>query len=346
MIALNAMHRKEIESRSSGDECEIESGVTNMKKRLFYILGLGMILAMMGAAAAWAQNPRPGRPGSINYVEGRASIGAQTLGATSPGSVELEKDQTLSAEDGKVEILLTPGVFLRVADHSSVKMISPGLANTEVEIVSGRAIIEVLDIHKENNIRIDLNDSNTKLVNKGLYEFNAGENEIRVFKGKAEVNAGDQKVTLGSERQVALNKGGKLKAQNFDTRKSEDDFFRWCGLRAGYLSEASVEEARLYIGYGPGWYGPGWYGAGWYWVPNFMLYTYIPADGIFYSPFGWGFYSPIVVYRSPFFFFGYYGHGPHRFEDFHYPYGHGFEPRGGFHGGGFHGPAGLGSRSR
>ena len=64
----------------------------------------------------------------------------------------------------------------------------------------------------------------------------------------------------------------------------------------------AVDEARVYIGPGPGWYGPGWYGAGWYWDPWFGVWTFLPADGIFYSPFGWGFYSPIFVYRSPFYF--------------------------------------------
>lgn len=43
------------------------------------------------------------------------------------------------------------------------------------------------------------------------------------------------------------------------------------------------------------------------------------------------------LYRSPFFCYGFYGHGPHPFGELHYPYGHGFEPPGGFHGGGFHG---------
>ncbi len=308
-----------------------------MVRRSFFMLTLGFVLAMMGTTPTRAQNPHAARPGSINYVEGKASIGTQALGANSPGSVELERNQTLATEDGKVEILLTPGVFLRVAENSSVKMVSPDLANTEVEIVGGRAIVEVLDIHKENNIRIDLNDTNTKLLNKGLYGFDAGQNQVRVFKGKAEVTAGDQKIALSGEHELTLNTGGKLKAQGFDTRKYEDDFFRWCGLRSGYLSEASVDGARAYLGPGPGWYGPSWVGPGWYWVPNFFVYTFVPSDGIYYSPFGWGFYSPIIVYRSPFFFYGYYGHGPHHFEDFHYPFGHGFEPRGGFHGGGFHG---------
>jgi len=230
-----------------------------MVKRSYFILTLGFVLAIMGTTSARAQNAHAARPGSINYVEGKASIGTQALGSNSPGFVELEKNQTLTTEDGKVEILLTPGIFLRVAGNSSVKMVSPDLANTEVEIVGGRAIVEILDIHKENNIRIDLNDTNTKLLNKGLYGFDAGENQIRVFKGKAEVNAKDQKITLSGEHELTLNTGGKLKAQGFDTRKYEDDFFRWCALRSGYLSEAGVDEARLYIGYGPTWYGPGWW---------------------------------------------------------------------------------------
>jgi hypothetical protein len=163
-----------------------------------------------------------------------------------------------------------------------------------------------------------------------------------VYKGKAQVNVGSQNVTLGGERELTLNQGGKLKGQEFDTRKSEDDFFRWCALRSGYLSEASVDQARVEIGNGPGWYGPSWYGPGWYWDPYFVSYTYLPGDGIFYSPFGWGFYSPLYVYRSPYFFNGFYGRGIHRFGEYHYPYGHGFEPRGGFHGGGFHGAIGGG----
>ena len=302
-------------------------------------------MAFIAACCVGALSPTPAGaqgqhlavPGSINYVEGEAAIGAQVLSSDSAGSVTLEKGQNLTTKTGKVEILLTPGVFLRVADNSSVKMVSPDLADTEVMLEKGRASVEVLDIHKENNIRINESDASTKLLDKGLYGFDADHDQVRVFKGKADVYVGSHKVTLKSEHELTLNTTGKLKAQNFDTRQYEDDFFRWCALRSGYLSEASVDAARTYIGPGPGWYGPGWYGTGWYWDPWFGGWTFIPAEGIFYSPFGWGFYSPIFVYRSPFFFYGYYGHQRHRFNDFHYPYGHGFAPPGGFRGGGFHG---------
>jgi len=41
------------------------------------------------------------------------------------------------ATGGKAEILLTPGAFLRVGGDSAVKMISPGLTNTQVEVQRG-----------------------------------------------------------------------------------------------------------------------------------------------------------------------------------------------------------------
>jgi hypothetical protein len=286
------------------------------------------------------QNARPGRPGAINYVEGRANIGSRELNASSVGSAELERGQVLTTQAGKIEILLTPGVFLRVADNSAVKMVSPDLANIDVAVLKGRAMVEVTDISKNNNIRVDLNDASVKLLKRGLYDFDADHNQIRVFKGKADVLTGSQKVSVGDNHAVTLNSGDtKLKSKGFDDKLYTDDFYRWSGLRSGYLAEADAETARLYVNGGPG-----WYGSGWYWSPWYSAYTFIPGDGIFYSPFGWGFYSPFAVYGSPFFYGGYggyYGHY-HRFADFHGPYGHGFEPRGGFHGavgggGGFHG---------
>jgi hypothetical protein len=294
------------------------------------------VSALLPAAllvVSWAQSPEPpphqARPGSINYVEGVASVGTVPVTTGSIGTVELERDQSLITQTGKVEILLTPGVFLRLADNSSLKMISPDLANTEVQLEKGRAVVEVVDIHPQNNIRIDLNGATTKLLKKGLYDFDADHNEVRVFKGSAQVVAGTRKTTLGGSQKVVLG-GANLRAMRFESRQYEDDFYRWCGLRSGYLSEASVDIARSYLGPGPGWYGPGWSGWGWYWDPWFGVYTFLPPDGIFYGPFGWGYYSPIAVYWSPYIFFGHY---PHTFGEFHYPYGHGFPPpgRGGRH---------------
>ena len=272
-------------------------------------------------APAWSQTPGPPRPGSINYLEGQASIGTLTLTPGSVGSVVLETGQTLTTQAGKVEILLTPGIFLRVADNSSVRMVSPDLANTRIQLDKGRALVEAIEIRPQNDIRIDQNGASTKILRNGLYDFDADHAQVRVFKGRAEVTVANQRVTLSEDREATLSASAKPKSQGFDPKTFQDDFYRWANLRSGYLSEASVSAARAYMGVGPRLYGPGWVGFGWYWDPWFGVYTFLPADGIFYGPFGWGFYSPFVVYGSPFF---YHPGIPHRFGEYHYPYGHGF----------------------
>lgn len=314
-----------------------------------FLLSPALVLVLVLPAAGQVQNEgprqnaRPAQPGSINYVEGQASIDGQPLNEDSAGTAELGRGQTLTTQTGKVEVLLTPGVFLRVGDNSAVKMISPDLADTKVEVDKGEALVEVADISKDNDIRINENGASVQLLKKGLYEFDEDHNQVRVFKGKADVFAKNGKVSLGGNRELALDSSGKMKPHGFDDKEYADELYRWSGLRSGYLAEADADEARLYVNGGPG-----WVGAGWYWDPWFGAYTFIPGDGIFYSPFGWGFYSPFAVWGSPFFYGGYYGR-PHRFGDFHEPYGHGFEPHGGFgfhggegfHGGGFQGGGGF-----
>jgi hypothetical protein len=296
-------------------------------------------LATILSTSAWSQteNRHPPRPGTVNYVEGQASIDTDALGPNSVGSVDLGEHQSLTTKEGKVEILLAPGVFLRVADNSSVRMISGDVANITVALDKGRAIVEVLTLRRadvvvraqrQTNIRINQEEASTKLLQDGVYEFDADHNEVRVLAPalpsndysstrifKAYVYAGSQKkVALTQEQELTLNTGGKPKAHNISTKHYADDFYRWCGLRSGYLSEASVDVARFYFQDGSG-----WYGSGWYWDSWFDVYTFVPAEETLYSPFGWGFYSPTVVYRSSSFYYGYY---PHRFSEFHEPYGY------------------------
>jgi hypothetical protein len=108
---------------------------------------LGM--AMLGTTAFAAQ---PAQPGTVNYVEGTASLDGQTLNNKDVGNITLEPGQELNTATGKAEILLTPGVFLRVDDNSAVKMVSPNLTLTQVDLERGRAAVEVDEIHDQNNL--------------------------------------------------------------------------------------------------------------------------------------------------------------------------------------------------
>ena len=223
-------------------------------------------------------------------------------------------------------------------------------------------MLEVAEIHPENSIRVDEDGTTTQVLKTGLYDFNRNQKELRVFDGKALVESGREHVDVKGGRELTLASNDLSKPRKFDKKSYEEgDLFRWSSLRSGYLAEANVDAAGMYAQ--NGWGGPGWWGANWYWDPWFDAFTFIPGNGIFYSPFGWGFYSPWWVYQAPFYGYGYgrwggygYGHYYHHFSTdarnwgtgSHYieghDYAHGIYRGPGSTGRGFHsGPAMAGS---
>jgi hypothetical protein len=292
-------------------------------------------LATLCAPAALAQSANLARPGTLNYIEGSATIDGQPLTPRSVGSVELEPGQILETGNGKVELLLTPGIFLRLDDHSAIKMVTPNLTNTQVELEHGKAAVEVDEIHKQNNIQISTAANNTRLLKEGYYEFDTNTGSVRVFNGKAAVaeNNGDNShpVELKDKHQLTLAASQPLKPVSFDTKSAQDDLYNWSSLRSQYLSEANTGLAAQYAGYGG-------FSPGWYWNSAFWGYTWLPGDGMFWNPFGWGFYSPWWIYGGgPIYRGGFYGRGGYYrgYVGHVASYGSGFH--GGATGGGFHG---------
>jgi hypothetical protein len=305
-----------------------------MKSRWKWLASFFLTAVLSAPAWAMATSANSALPGTLNYVEGEASIGTQTLDSKAIGSVELQPGQSLVTGHGKAELLLTPGVFLRVGDDSSVKMISPSLTNTEIGVDKGRVMIDVAEIHRENDIRVVENGTTTRLLKTGLYDFDQRSDQLHVFNGKAWVGDNGHEATVKGGHEVILADNSSLKVHKFDKKSlKESDLYRWSDLRSTYLAEANVNAAGTYYvdGWGP--WGSGWWGTGWYWNPWYDAYTFIPADGIFYSPFGCAFYSPWYVERAPFFVTGYglrggvpyrhrfdvdarnWGHGSHYFVD-------------------------------
>jgi hypothetical protein len=324
------------------------------------------------------QAPQGPQPGMVNYIEGQVSIGGQPLAQKSVGSAQVQAGQSLTTQAGRAELLLTPGVLLRLNGGSSLLMNSPDLANTAVTLQGGRAMVEADQILKENRIVIQEGPASVRLMTNGLYDFDAMSGQIRVFDGRAEVTLAGKTFTVQGGHEFDLNTA-KLKARGFDKTAYEDDFYRWGSLRSSYLAEANVDAARGFAQgyYGPSYagpayagfygYGPSGYGDGWFWDPYFSAYTWLPGDGIFFNPFGWGFYSPAFVFRAPFYGYrgvgGYHAFGPsyrapvaaqgfanHGFAGgatAAHVGGAGFAGGGGFHGGGgggFHGGGGGGRR--
>ena len=267
------------------------------------LLAAALSVPAWGADSAHPERTtaNPARPGSLNYVEGQASLEGQSLGPEAIGKTELHAGQSLETQAGKAELLLTPGVFFRLGDNSSATMISLTLTNTELRLDKGEATVEVAELHPENNVVIAEGAAKTRLSKTGFYDFDAEHDIVRVYQGEANIDVNGHNIKVENDHQLAFNAGASMTPEKFNKEKDQDDLYRWSSLRSAYLAEANVDRAQDHQeGY--------WYGAGWDWDPYYAAYTFIPGDGIFYSPFGWGFYSPFDVGFAPIFFFGHFDH--------------------------------------
>ena len=306
-------------------------------------------------ASAAAQNVISARPGTITYVEGQASLvghaGGEDLRTRVAGTISLGAGEAVTTAEGRAELQLTPSAFLRVGQNSRVKMISPSLIHTAIEVQAGRAEIEVDQIFEQGDLRVDMGSgpaaTHTQLVKPGIYEFDADAGVVRVYEGKAEVSGGSnsaQPVSVKGGHLLALT-GDATKPQGFNKKKATDDLIAWADVRSRYVGQENaglVQSAGGSYGYGNG-FNSGPYDLG------FGSYPWFPGTG-FYSPFGLGLYSSFA--GGPFGFgysgFGYPGYGYGLFSG---PgYGFGGLGYGGYGGGygyaGVSGPGyGLGTRS-
>lgn len=285
----------------------------NLKSK-FLTISIGCLaLAACISFPAWSanppaplNNPQTAAPGAINYVEGQAKIGSETLNSQSVGKVQLNQGQTLQTGNGRVEMLLTPGVFLRLGQDTSVTMVSPSLTNTKVKVNTGEATAEVDELYSQNNLMVAMDDSTVYIVHTGFYDFSPQQGIVRVLKGQAVVLRNDRHIRVNSGRQVNLfPETAQLKTTNFDKDeyKRDNPLYSWSKLRSQYLAEANANAApQVYAS--NGWGGPGWWGPGWYWNPWFDTYTFVPGGGVLYSPFGWGFYSPWSIGYAPYTVYG------------------------------------------
>lgn len=250
------------------------------------------ICTFVFAAGAGAQSVISAHSGVIHYVEGDVTIDGTAVHPKFAEFPDVKSGQLLATEEGRAEVLLTPGVFMRVTENSSVRMLSNALADTRLEVISGSVLVEVGELLEHNAIAFDVAGAHMTLAKKGLYRIDASPARLRVFDGQALVTVGSEGLSAKKGHQIDLETA-KLVDARFDI-KDTDAFYRWSARRSEYVAAANVVSARVASNsdYGSGFAsGP----AGWSWNPYFGMYTFLPRSGVYFSPFGSAFYSPAAV---------------------------------------------------
>lgn len=245
------------------------------------------VIALLAAPAAWGQAVISAHSGMVNFVEGQVQLAGQPVKLNGAIFPDVKVGQIFSTEAGHAEILLTPGVFLRLDNNTSFRMVSNKLTDTQVEILKGSALVEADEILKDNRIAVKMGDADTLLLKTGLYHFNADAGQVRTFEGKAQVSEASNSTELKGGRTLLI--GSSLTPDKFNKKKSKGELYAWSEQRNYRLALANISAAR-------GTNSKGFSNSLWAWDPWMSMYTFLPRSGRIYSPFGISWYSPATVW--------------------------------------------------
>ncbi|MFL6416306.1 MAG: hypothetical protein ACJ74Y_11645 [Bryobacteraceae bacterium] len=272
--------------------------MSNVGKRTACFVAAFVLAAGCAAPQAYTVSAKPG---AVNYVEGAAYLNGTPVNEKDLKTTFLNANDILSTDLGKAEVLLAPGVFLRMGDNTKIRMVSPSLVATQVEVLNGEAMVESTGLVKGSSVQVISHGGSTSIEKNGLYRFLADDPpSVSVLDGKAAVTYSDRTVDVKKGRQVILAEN--LKPEKFDAKK-DDELYAWSNVRSEFDAAASYRVARsaqmglLGSAYAPGMGGVG--NPGWFWDSAFSSWAWLPGAGAFYSPFGYGFYSPGLVGYAP-----------------------------------------------
>jgi hypothetical protein len=204
-------------------------------------LRVAVVLAMtLSCVHAWGQFVISAKSGLINHVEGLVLLSGEPI-VRSPGArVEMKQGSDLRAEEGRAEVLLNPGLFLRIGENSMVRMLSNDLTDTRIEFVSGAAIIGPgrrlnASENSASAVSIVYRETIVHLRKNGTYRFDGEPAQLRVYAGEAIVARGETSQVACAGEMIALGNPGP--PQEFDV-KAVDALGLWSKRRAMYISRA------------------------------------------------------------------------------------------------------------
>jgi hypothetical protein len=188
---------------------------------------------------AYAQPVVSARAGLIQYADGVVFLDSDVL-HTSPGRFEQMKEGAeLRTLTGRVELILTPGVFLRLGENSAIRMVSNQLADTRVRFVTGGAIVDASSLAPKTSVTILKGDYEVRLLEEGRYRFNSDPADLRVETGKAVVLYQGKSLEVNAKHVAALS--GQLTAKVAGSDPKQDSLDQWDQTRSDSVAQSNQD---------------------------------------------------------------------------------------------------------
>jgi hypothetical protein len=211
--------------------------------------GTFALMFLCGSVAIAQTRTISARAGTIDFQRGAVYVDDKPVHATygDHPPFQMKNGQLLRIENGRLELLLGAGVYLRMLGPSAIRMQDTQLADTRVVLEDGSALIEVAGMNRDAKLRVISGESSTELRRDGSYRFDApGEGmpgKLRVFSGEATVERDG--VAVKGRTGLAIELAAGLTLSKFDL-KDGDALQVWAARRSQrrIASERRQAEAR------------------------------------------------------------------------------------------------------
>jgi hypothetical protein len=163
-----------------------------------------LVLALAAEFPARGQSVVSTHSGVIYFFEGSVFVGDQQLEQKFGKFPDIGEGRELRTEQGRAEVILTPGVLLRIDENSAVRMLSNKLSDTRVELVRGSAIIESNERGNDTSVKLIYRNWQVRVPHKGVCRIDSDSPQLRMYQGEGEVS------TEGNTQTVAVREGEVL----------------------------------------------------------------------------------------------------------------------------------------
>lgn len=250
----------------------------------------------------------------LNYITGSTYIQRAADLSYEEGELNtpISKGDRLGTTDGRAEILLGRGNYIRLDYNTKIDFLSlPEKENdlTQIRIWSGNIYLSVNNLEREKSIEIHTSDISFYILDAGLYRVDVREDtetELFVFNGLVEAAGESGSVLTKDEQRVEAIEGRFTSRPTRFMAVAEDSFDRWSEDRDSevgkYLAQEYMPEELEDFEYELGHYGnwvylppygqvwvPGSIDAGWrpYYHGRWVWLTVSGWTWLPYEPWGW-----------------------------------------------------------
>ena len=209
---------------------------------LYAFSTLAMVTAL--ALPAAGQSVISARSGVIHFFEGSVYLRDQPLEPHPGKFTMLAQGDELRTAQGSAEVLLTPGVFLRIGKQGAIRMVANNLADTRVELLAGSAIIGSDKPTANTSVTLICRKWKVHFLREGTYRIDSEPPRLWVEQGKAEVSAEGTALPVSVEQGMDLPLAEVLVPEQ-SINEPSDELSDWSKGRSESISTDNAIAAKI-----------------------------------------------------------------------------------------------------